>query len=104
MNEEDHAFLNLILMLGTVATQRLEGLASPVSANPEIRNELIPKTRETINMLQALKKRTQGRLTDDEARVLDTLLRNLQMKYVQVLGLPGIGGKPDAGGRPDGGP
>lgn len=95
MNEEDHAFLNLILMLGTVASQRLDGLASPVSANEAIRNELIPKTRESINMLQALKKRTQGRLTDEEAKVLDALLRNLQMRYVQALGLPGA---PRAGG------
>lgn len=78
------AFLNLILLLATMAAQRLDALGqSPVDS----RTELLGKARETINMLTGLKKRTQGRLTVEEGKVIDTLLRDLQQRYVKALGL-----------------
>ena len=78
------AFLNLILLLGTMASQRLDSLNG---GSPEVREKMLPKARENINMLTALKKRTQGRLTTDEAKVIETLLNSLQVRYVQALGL-----------------
>ncbi len=87
MGEDDMAFLNLVLLLGTMASQRLDALAQPSGKTPQVREELLPKSRESINMLVALKKRTQGRLTSDEERVVETLIKNLQLRYVQALGL-----------------
>lgn len=82
MADDDLAFLNLVLLVGTMATQRLDALTS---GDPEERNAKLHKTRETIDMLAALKKRTLGRLTPDEERILGTLLTDLQTKYVKAL-------------------
>ncbi len=82
--EDDMAFLNLILLLGTMASQRLDSLAE---CSPEMREKLLPKARENINMLTSLKKRTQGRLTTEEGKVIETLLNSLQIRYVRALGL-----------------
>ncbi len=89
------AFLNLILLLGTVASQRLDALSQ---SSTESRNEILPKTRESINMLTGLKKRTQGRLTTEEEQVITTLLKELQARYVKALGLRtgAPGGSPPA--------
>lgn len=82
MAEDGLAFLNLLVLLGAMTTRRLEEVAvSPADR----RNELLHKSRETIDMLASLKKRTSGRLTDEEARVMDTLLTDLQTRYVKTL-------------------
>lgn len=82
MAEDALAFMNLMLLLGTMTTRRLEQAAK---APAEQRNELLFKSREYIDMLASLKKRTTGRLTDDEARIMDTLLKDLQTRYVKTL-------------------
>lgn len=83
MAEDDLAFLNLVLMLGTMASQRLDAAVAP-GAN---REEEIPRARESINMLAAVKKRSTGRLTVHEQKVIDTLMRDLQTRYVKALAL-----------------
>lgn len=82
MADDDLAFLNLVLLVGTMATQRLDALPT---AGPDERNTMLHKTRETIDMLAALKKRTLGRLSPDEERILGTLLTDLQTRYVKAL-------------------
>jgi hypothetical protein len=84
MEEDDLSFLNLILMIGTVASQRIDSLHS---APPGQRVDLVPRARETINMLIGLKKRTAGRLNEQEERVLETMLKELQARYVKGLKL-----------------
>jgi len=83
MAEDDIAFLNLILMIGTMASQRIEGIKT---AGPDERSQLIPKAREAILMLDALKKRTGAALSAEEATVLGTMLKDLQTRYVKALG------------------
>ena len=83
MAEDDIAFLNLILMVGTMASQRIESLKT---AGPAERSELIPKAREAILMLNGLKQRTTGRLSVEEDTVLGTMLKDLQARYVKALG------------------
>jgi hypothetical protein len=81
MAEDGLAFMNLMILLGSMSTRRLEEIARA----PDRRNELLYKSREYIDMLAGLKKRTSGRLTDEEARVMDTLLKDLQTRYVKAL-------------------
>ena len=47
----------------------------------------LPRARQFINMLAALKKKTEGRLNEAEGKVLDTLLSDLQARYVKAAGL-----------------
>ena len=82
MADDDLAFLNLVLLIGTMASQRLE---SADDGTPDLRNEHLHRCRENIDMLVALKKRTNGRLAPEEEKVLDTLLRDLQSRYVKAL-------------------
>ena len=86
------AFLNLVLLLGTLASQRLDGVRT---CEPDDRNTQLHRARENIDMLLSLKKRTSGRLNPEEEKVLATLASELQTKYVQTMvythraGIPG---------------
>ena len=82
MADDDLAFMNLVLLVGTMASQRLE---SAGDGTPERRNEHLHRCRENLDMLVALKKRTTGRLAPEEEKVLETLLRDLQGRYVRAL-------------------
>ena len=42
-----------------------------------------------IDLLDVLEEKTKGNLSDDEKRVLDTVLYELRMQYVQVVGSAG---------------
>jgi hypothetical protein len=85
MADDDLAFLNLILLLGAMASRRLDGVAR---AGADERNERLHATRGTIDMLTSLKKRTAGRLSPEEDRVIDSVLRDLQSRYVRALASP----------------
>ena len=82
MADDELAFLNLILLVGTMTRQRLDLIGqSPADQ----RNEHLHKARESIDMLTSLRKRTGGRLSPEETRVMETLLSDLQTRYVKAL-------------------
>jgi hypothetical protein len=82
MADDELAFLNLLLLLGTLADRRM----TEAGERPEERRyDVLHRARETIDMLIALRKRASGRLSAEESRVLDTLLRDLQARYVRTL-------------------
>ena len=81
MADDDLAFLNLVLTLGTLAKSRLDA----ATQGGETRNESLKRARDSIDMLMALRKRTVGRLTPEEDKVTDALLRDLQAAYVRTL-------------------
>lgn len=91
MAGEDLSFVNLILMIGTMASNQLGQLTA---ARPLPRERVLPKARETINMLVGLKKRTEGRLSPQEQRILDAMIADLQGRYARALKL---GQKPEGG-------
>ena len=82
MADDDLAFMNLVLLLGTMASQRLEAARTGPAGR---RNEYFHKCRETIDMLVSLKKRTAGHLSGEESGLLETVLRDLQARYVKGL-------------------
>lgn len=91
MADDDLAFLNLVLLLGGMAARRLDALPR---ATVEERNERLHAARGTIDMLMSLKKRTTGRLVGEEERVIDSILRDLQARYVRALASPAAPAKP----------
>lgn len=84
MPGEDISFINLILMIGTMASNQLAQLTSPRPVPPD---RVLPRARETINMLVGLKQRTDGRLNPQEQRILETMITDLQGRYARALKL-----------------
>ena len=80
---EDLDFINLVTLVASTAASEL---GEKKAGNPGGKLNL-PRARQFINMLAGLKKKTEGRLNDSEAKVLDTLLGDLQTRYVHAAGL-----------------
>ncbi len=74
---------DLINMLAMQAAIALGGYKGPggdsIPANPEA-------AKHHIDLLDVLEQKTKGNLSDDEKHVLDTVLYELRMQYVQVVG------------------
>jgi hypothetical protein len=77
------AFADLVNMLAMQAAIALGGFQGPggerIPPNPAA-------AKHHIDLLDVLDNKTKGNLTDDEKRVLDTVLYELRMQYVQMAG------------------
>ena len=76
-------FPSFILSLHTSAMFQFGDIADPVSKKKE-RN--LPAVKQTIDILDMLKKKTSGNLDDDEGKLLDGILYELRMRYVKESG------------------
>ncbi|UCD86170.1 MAG: DUF1844 domain-containing protein [Deltaproteobacteria bacterium] len=73
-------FSNFILSLSTSVLIHLGEIPDPLS-NQKQKN--LPFAKQTIDILEILKDKTKGNLEKEEERLLDNLLYDLRMKYVQ---------------------
>ena len=77
------AFADLVNMLAMQAAIALGGFQGPggerIPPNPAA-------AKHHIDLLDVLDQKTAGNLADDEKRVLDTVLYELRMQYVQMAG------------------
>jgi hypothetical protein len=73
-------FSTFIMSLTSSAFYHLGDLADPVTGQKETN---LPAVQQTIDMLIMLKAKTQGNLSADEAKLLEQLIYELQMKYVE---------------------
>ena len=48
------------------------------------RNPNLPLAKQTVDILGMLREKTRGNLTQEEAQLLDNLLYDLRMKYVDA--------------------
>jgi hypothetical protein len=83
-------FLHLVLGLQQSGMMALGKLMNPLTRKIEVSFET---ARDTIDTLAALESRTRGNLESDEARVLQQVITELRMNYVDVIKKQG--GKPD---------
>jgi hypothetical protein len=72
---------NLILNLATTAAANLGEMPNPFTRQTELDLE---GARQVIDLLLALQLKTRGNLNTEEAGLLESLLYDLQMKYVSV--------------------
>ncbi len=75
-------FLQLVLGLQQSGMMALGKLMNPISRKVERHLEA---ARDTIDTLAALEARTQGNLEPDEARVLQQVLTELRMNYLDEV-------------------
>ncbi len=75
----DANFFQLVLSLQMAAMQQMGKIASPISGKVE-RNLI--QAQASIDMLSMLSKKTVNNLTEDEKGLLDRVLFELRMNYV----------------------
>ena len=73
-------FLGLIQSVAAAGMAQLGKMANPVTGKVE---RDLEQAQSSIAMLEMLKKKTEGNLDRDEATVLDTVLTNLRLNFVE---------------------
>lgn len=74
-------FIKLLLMLRAGALQHLGQLTNPLTNERKVNMEL---ARETIDMLDLMREKTAGNLSEPESEMLNNLISELQVAYVEV--------------------
>lgn len=83
-NNTDYAhdtflFQHLVVMFQTLALQQMGKLTSPITGKVE---RDLHQAKITVDMLGMIQKRTEGNLEENEKRILDTVMMELQMNYI----------------------
>lgn len=94
---DDMLFQHILLMLQTLALQQLGKITNPITGTVE---RDLHQARITIDMLGMLQRKTAGNLGENVKRLLDTVVLELQMNFVDESGRPAEG---DGGAEEDGG-
>lgn len=75
-------FSTFILSLSTSVLMNLGLVENPVTGKTEKEPAI---AKQTIDLLDLLKGKTKGNLTDDEAKLLDEVLHELRLWYVKAV-------------------
>lgn len=75
-------FSTFVLSLATAALYQLGVVPDPGSGAPVEADPLV--ARQTLETLEMLREKTQGNLTDDERKLIDSLLYDLRLRYVEL--------------------
>ena len=78
-------FSMLVSSLAAEAMMALGQAPDPSQGHPVVRPEL---ARHSIDMLDMLEEKTKGNLSPDQSQMLDSLLHQLRMLYVQIYRPP----------------
>lgn len=78
---QEVAFSAFILSLGTSALVHLGLTEDPTTGQKQVN---LPMARHVIDILTMLKEKTVGNLEEDEIRLIDNLLFDLRLKFVEV--------------------
>ncbi len=83
-NESRNEFLfhHLVVMFQTLAFQQLGKLMNPITGTME---RDLQQARITIDMLQMIREKTSGNVTDREKGLIDSVLMDLQLNYIDEL-------------------
>ena len=75
-------FTTFIMSLSSSAFYHLGDMPDPTTGKKELN---LPAVQQTIDMLNMLKAKTKGNLKEDESKLLEQLIYELQVKYVAKL-------------------
>jgi len=95
----DGYLFRLIATFEAAAMQQLGKIAHPVTGDVEVS---LDGARDSIEMLAMVQRKTEGNLNGDEGRLLQHVLYQLRMNYVDVARAEGEAGEesPDGSGEP----
>ena len=92
---EDALFINLLLMFKAAAMQQMGKLMNPLTEKVE---KNLEQARFSIDILAMLKEKTKGNLSQDLEKLMDSVLLELLMNYVEEA----EGEEKGAGEKPEG--
>jgi hypothetical protein len=75
-------FTDLVLMFGTTGLLHLGLAPDPVSGEKKVD---LPQAKQAIDLLDLLKGKTAGNLTANESSMLDNVLYDLRMRYLDAV-------------------
>jgi len=75
------SFSNLVLMLATGVYTSLGIMPDPISKKTSMN---LPIAKNTIDLLDILRKKTQGNLTKEEEGFLINILSDIKMKFASI--------------------
>jgi hypothetical protein len=78
----DLTFSGFVLSLGTTAAVHFGDIVDPVTSRQGEPN--LPAAARIIELLTMLQQKTKGNLIEQEERLLDDLLYELRLRYVQA--------------------
>ena len=79
MNQNDQLFIQLLYIFHASAMQSMGKLKNPVT--DKIERDL-EQAKQGIEMMEMLKEKTKGNLSDELARALDAFLTELRLNYI----------------------
>jgi hypothetical protein len=91
-------FATFVLSLGTSALYEMGVVGDPATGGRKPSPNLA-LARQTIDALEMLRGKTRGNLDAEEAKLLEALLYELRMRFVEVSGTAGAPGSPPARGE-----
>jgi hypothetical protein len=74
-------FYMFVLSLGSSVLLHLGELERPGAPGPE---KNLPLAKQTIDILGMLQEKTRGNLTPEEAKLMESLVYDLKLKYVEA--------------------
>jgi len=77
-------FSTFVLSLGTSALYQLGEIGDSESGAEEPVEPNLPVARQTIDVLEMLTEKTRGNLTDTESKLLESILYELHMRFVEA--------------------
>lgn len=78
------SFATLVLSLSTSVLMHLGVLPSDEGEEPQNTPVNLPLAKQTIGILEMLQEKTAGNLDQEEARMLEQLLHDLHMRFVEA--------------------
>jgi len=84
MDKNDQLFMQLLYMFHTSAMQGLGKIADPTGQV----NRNLEYVSQTIDLMGMLKEKTKGNISEDIEKVLDGMLSELKLNYVDEKGKP----------------
>ncbi len=82
---EEHFKIGFIDLINSLAGTTLIQLGAVADPQTNTIKKDIHAARQTIDILELLKEKTAGNLTNDESMMIDNVLFDLRMRYVLIL-------------------
>ena len=80
--EKGSLFMQLVLMFQTAAMQQMGKVINPLTQKIE---KDLSQAKFSIDMLGMIEEKTKGNLSDEEKKILDHILFELRMNYVDEV-------------------